>query len=307
MRATIAACRGLASTAMAGVLLLGQSTVSLGQSDVPGLFDIPLGIDASIGYLYDDNVTRAPSGPDKLSDQFYSLNASKTFAFPVTDFTRLSLEAFGGGELAVKHSNLGNVFGGIQAAFQYRGSTEFDAPTFSLFARGLGEHFGSDLRSGYRLTAGVSARQPITETLGVFGALARTWRNANNSVFDTHENSALASVDWTIAPYGTLTFTGEYRRGTLVSTGQKTLTIIDIAQAFVNDDVFTSPQMIDYRFEAKSWLTTLDYNLPINATSALDLSWRWVQTTSTEKASFPGGGALKYFDNQFNVVLLVRF
>jgi hypothetical protein len=75
----------------------------------------------------------------------------------------------------------------------------------------------------------------------------------------------------------------------------------------VNDDVFTSPQMIDYRFEAKSWLTTLGYNLPINATSALDLSWRWVQTTSTEKASFPGGGALKYFDNQFNVVLLVRF
>ena len=82
MRATIAACRGLASTAMAGVLLLGQSTISLGQSDVPGLFETPLGVDASVGYLYDDNVTRAPSGPDKLSDQFYSLNASKTFAFP---------------------------------------------------------------------------------------------------------------------------------------------------------------------------------------------------------------------------------
>ncbi|MET0681991.1 MAG: hypothetical protein ABWZ29_01470 [Casimicrobiaceae bacterium] len=306
MRATIAACRNLTSAAMAG-LLLGQSAISQAQSEAPGLFETRLDVDASVGYLYDNNVTRAPSGPDKLSDQFFSLNASKTFAFPVTDFTRLSLDAFAGGELAIKYSDLGNVFGGIQAALQYRGSTEFDAPTFTLFARGLGEHFGSSLRSGYRLSAGISARQPITESLGVFGALARNWRNANNSVFDTHENSALVSVDWSIAPYGALTFTVEYRRGTLVSTGQKTLTIIDIAQAFVNDDVFTSPQMIDYRFEAKSWLTTLDYNLPINASSALDFSWRRVQTTSTEKASFPGGGSLKYVDNQFNVLLLVRF
>jgi hypothetical protein len=75
----------------------------------------------------------------------------------------------------------------------------------------------------------------------------------------------------------------------------------------VNDDVFTSPQMIDYRFEAKSWLTTLDYNLPLGARSALDFSWRWVQSTSTNQATFPGGGSLKYIDNQFNVVYLVRF
>ncbi len=307
MTATIAAWRGLASAAMAGVLLLGQSTISQAQSDAPGLFETRLDVDASIGYLYDNNVTRAPSGPDKLSDQFYSLSASKTFAFPVTDFTRLTLEAFGGGEVASRYSDLGNIFGGVQTALQYRGSTEFDAPTFTLFARGLGEHFGSSLRTGYRFSAGISARQPITESFGVFGALARNWRNANNSVFDTHENSALVSIDYSIAPYGSFTFTAEYRRGTLVSTGQRTLTIIDVAQVFVDDDVFTSPQMIDYRLEARSVLTTLDYNLPINASSALDFSWRRVQATSTEKASFPGGGSLKYVDNQFNVLLLVRF
>jgi len=306
MKVAIVISRSLAAFCTAVFLMLGGSPAR-GQFVADDFLNLGLDLDASIGYLYDDNVTRAPSGPDKRSDQFYSLNASKTFAFPVTDFTRLTLDAFAGGELARSYSGLGSIFGGIQAAFQYRGSTEFDAPTFSAFFRGLGEHFGSTLRSGYRYSAGISARQPITDSLGVFGALAHNWRYAESSVFDTRENSALISIDYSIAPYGTLTFTGEYRRGTLVSTGQKTLTVIDIAEAFVNDDVFTSPQMIDYRFEAKSWLTTLDYNLPLGARSALDFSWRWVQSTSTDQATFPGGGSLKYIDNQFNVVYLVRF
>lgn len=305
--ARAARLRGFAAVGLAGLLAFGAIPAASAQFVGDIVPDLGLGVDASIGYLYDNNVTRAPTGPDKLSDQFYSLNASKTFAFPITDFSRLTVDVFGGGELARFHSGLGNIFGGIQPALQYRGSTDFDAPTFSVFFRGLGEHFGSELRSGWRYSAGVSVRQPITDTIGVFAAYAHNWRYAKSTVFYTRDNSVLASIDATVAPYGTLTLSGEYRRGTLVSTGQKTLTIIDIAQAFVNDDVFTSPQMIDYRFEAKSWLTTVDWNLPLGARSALDFSWRWTHSTSTENATFPGGGPLKYTDNQFNVVYLFRF
>ena len=92
-----------------------------------------------------------------------------------------------------------------------------------------------------------------------------------------------------------------------MSTGQKNLTILDIAQVFVEDDVFTSPQMIDYRFAADSVLTTLAYNLPVTQRSSLEFSWRRVQSTSTERASFPGGGTLHYVDNQFAFVFLARF
>ena len=266
-----------------------------------------LDIDVGLGYMYDDNVTRAPSGPDKLADQFYSLNASKSFVFPMSTFSRITVDAFVGGELTRTFAGLGNVFGGVQGALQYRGSTEFGAPTFVVFARATGEHFGSTLRSGGRYSAGISARQLVTDRLGVFGALAHNWRYANSEVFDTHDNSALLSVDYSAAPYGTVTLTGEYRRGNIVSTGQKTLAIIDIAQVFVADDVFTSPQMIDYRFAANSVLATLAYNLPISQTSSLEFSWRRVQSTSNESASFPGGGTLQYVDNQFALVLLVRF
>jgi len=295
------------TSSMAALLPLTCASDAAAQAMPDSFLDQRLDIDAGVGFLYDDNVTRAPNGPDRISDQFYTLNASKTFAFPLTEFTRFTLDAFAGGEAAQKYSGLGNFFGGGQGALQYRESTEFDAPTFTVFARALGEQFGSDLRSGYRISAGVSARQPVTDRLGIFVAYAYNWRNANNAVFDTHDNSVLASVDYSIAPYGSLTFTAEYRRGTIVSTGQPTLTIIDIAQVFVKDDVFTSPQMIDYRFEANSVLTTVDYNLPLNPSAAFDFSWRRVQSTSRDSASFPGGGSLKYIDNQFNVQLFVRF
>jgi hypothetical protein len=257
--------------------------------------------------MFDDNVTRAPTGPDKLSDSFYSLDASKTFAFPPTDFGRLTVQAFGGGELTRNYPGLGRIFGGGEAALQYRASTELDAPFFAVFIRGLGEHYGSELRSGYRYAGGVSVRQNITHKLELFASYTHNWRYANSSVFDTRDNAYLVSAGYTVDRYGTFTLTGEYRRGTLVSTGQKTLTIIDIAQVFVNDDVFTSPQMIDYRFEAKSVLTTLDWTLPLGSSYALDVSWRRTQSKSTEQASFPGGGSIRYVDNQFNVLFLFTF
>jgi hypothetical protein len=291
----------------AAALALAHAQGAGAQSPPEGLLDLGLDVDAGIGYLYDDNVTRAPAGPDKIADQFYSLNASRTFAYPVTDRTRFTVDAFAGGELAQKYSDLGSLFAGAQGALQYRGSAAFDAPTLALFARVLGEHFGSSLRSGFRYSAGVSARQPITQDLGAFVAYAYNGRDANNDVFDTHDNALLASVDYSFAPYGTLTLTAEFRRGTIVSTGQATLTIIDIAQVFVDDDVFTSPQMINYRFEADTVLTTVDYTIPINARAAVDFSWRRAKSKSRERASFPGGGSLEYVDNQYNLQLLLRF
>lgn len=300
---------GCTLLASAAALALGLPAArdAVAQSTPGGFADLDFGIDMSVGYLYDDNVTRAPSGPDKRSDQFYPINLSKAFAFRLTDYTRFTLDAFGGGEIAQRYSGLGNYFGGAQGAIQYRGSTELDAPTFTVFGRALGEQFGSALRTGYRFSAGVSARQPITDTLGVFVAYAYNWRNADSEVFDTRDYSLLASIDYSMGRYGSLTATADYRRGTIVSTGQPTLTIIDIAQVFVEDDVFTSPQMIDYRFAASTWIATLNYNLPIHPSAALDFSWRRAQSTSREQASFPGGGSLKYVDNQLSVLLTFRF
>jgi hypothetical protein len=292
---------------VAAGLAFGLDAATAAQPEPGVASGKPLDISVTAGYTYDDNVTRAPSGPDKLSDQFYSLGADKRFEIAVNAHTQLVVDAIVGGALARTYAGLGNVFGQVQGELQYRGSAAFDAPTLALFGRAVAEHYGSHLRSGYRYSAGVSALQPVTDRITLFGALAHHWRYANSAVFSTRENAALLNVDYSVTPHGTIYLTGEYRSGTVVSTGQPTLEILDVAQLFVKDDVFTSPQMLSYRFEARTVLTTLGYNLPIGRSSSFDFSWKRVQSTSSETASFPGGGALRYVDNQFTVAYLVRF
>ncbi len=289
------------------LLMLGLNAFAAAQTETTSVPGRPLDMSLNAGYTYDDNVTRAPSGPDKLTDQFYSFNGDKRFEIPAGAHAQLVMDVIIGGALARSFAGLGNIFGEVQGELQYRASSSFDSPTLAVFGRAIAEHYGSTLRSGYRYSAGISALQPVTDRITLFGALAHNWRYAESAVFSTRENAALLNVDYSIAPHGTVYLTGEYRRGTVVSTGQPTLQILDIAELFVKDDVFTSPQMIDYRFEAKNVLTTLGYNLPLGARSSLDFSWKRVQSTSTEQASFPGGGSLKYIDNQYSVVYLVRF
>jgi len=299
--------RRLAVLCTAAFLTIGCGVPAYGQSETENANATTLDIDVGVGLVYDDNVTRAPSGPDRISDQFVTANATKSFVFPVKDFNRITVDATLGGELADRHAGLSNAFVSLQGAWQYRPSTDFSAPTFAAFARGTAEYFGSSLRTGSRYSAGISARQPITDRVGLFGALAHNWRYADSSVFETHDNSGLVTVDYSAAPYGTFSLTAEYRRGNVVSTGQQTLAILDIAQVFIFDDVFTSPAMIDYRFEAKTVITNLVYSLPIGSRSAFELSWRRAQTTSIDRASFAGGGKLQYVDNQLTAFYVIRF
>jgi hypothetical protein len=288
-------------------LVLWSSSAAHAQSTTGGASPKPLDIVVNPIFRYDDNVTRAPSGPDKLSDQFYELSASKRFEIPVDAHTLVVVNAIVDGELAQRFHGLGRIAGEIQGELQYRGSGKFGAPTFALFGHALAENYGSGLRSGYRYSAGVSVLQPVTDRITLFGQFAHNWRYARSAVFNTRDNAVLLNVDYAISPRGTVYLSGEYRDGRVVSTGQETLQIVDIAQLFVPDDVFTSPQMVDYRFDARTVIATLGYNLPVGATSSLDFSWKRIQTRSTEHASFPGGGALEYVANQFAIAYLVRF
>jgi hypothetical protein len=65
--------------------------------------------------------------------------------------------------------------------------------------------------------------------------------------------------------------------------------------------------LISYRFEAKTVIATLGYNLPFGSYGSMDLSWRWAQSTPTQSPNFPGASTPRYVDNQFMVVYLKRF
>jgi hypothetical protein len=270
-----------------------------------GLFERPdFRIDA--GYTHDDNVSRADRSRDRLSDQIYSLKLSTSLNVPLGSNTRLRLDGFLGGEKFNTYTDLGRVSGGGQAEFQYRSSGNFGAPIFGVFARASAERFQSDLRDGFRYSSGITLRQPLTDRINLFGSLAYNVRQAREKTFDSRDASALLNLDYAAIANSTLYLTAEYRRGDMVSSGPPSLESIDLATAVVEDDVFDRQGFLDYRFKARTLLTTVGYNLPFGPSHSADLSWRRAESDPTDSLSFAGRKP-RYVDNQISIVYLMRF
>ena len=126
-------------------------------------------------------------------------------------------------------------------------------------------------------------------------------------MWDLTDYSAKLNLDYSLESRGTLYFTGEYQRGDVVSDGFATLVNVSLAQVFVLDDAFPGKRLFAYRSDARTWLSTVGYNLPLGNRTSIDFSWRRVQSTPTAQLDFPVQGSLRYVDNQYSVVLLKLF
>ena len=258
-------------------------------------------------YTYDDNVTRSSGAGNVLSDRFYTLTLNASQNLQHSENTRLVVLGFLGGEKYQTYDGLSRYFGGVQGEFQYRTSGEFDAPTFGFFVRGSRDQYESDLRDGYRYTAGLRVLQPVTDRIDVFAALAYNMRDGKSRVFDTQDYSARLNLDYSPARWSTVYLGGEYRHGDVVSTARPSLALVDIAEAIVRDDAITDTERLAYRLKADTVLTTLGYNLAFGEGHALDFSWRWVRSTATERPGYGTADAARYYVNQFSVAYLFRF
>jgi hypothetical protein len=264
-------------------------------------------VQIELGYTYDDNVTLGRAHDEVLWDQSLGLKASASRALRIDDHARLVVTGLLGGEKFNRYNGLSNLSGGLEAELRYRRSGAFDAITFAAFARGWLDNYASHLRDGSHYSFGVNARGALTDRIGLFGELAWNQRHAQSEVWDLTDWSARANLDYSLGSRGTLYLTGEYRRGDVVSDGFATLVNVDLAKVFVLDDAFPDKQLFAYRSEARTWVSTVGYNLPLGQRTSLDLSWRRVQSTPTAHLDFDVQGSLRYVDNQYSIVLLKLF
>jgi hypothetical protein len=287
------------------LLITGLACCAPAHADPQGAWK-RLDIRVDAGFMFDDNVTRAKESSDIRSDHAYSADLSKVFIFPGTEHTRTLLTGLLGGEKFVHYSGLSHAFGGVQGEFQYRSSAGFDAPTFAVFARAFAEQYESQLRDGSRYSAGVSMRQPVTDRIQLFGALAHDERKGYSDVFDTKDNAFRLNLDYTVTRSGTLYLTGEYRRGDIVADGQPALELIDIAKVFAADDAFPGEQLYCYRFDGTTAIATLGYNIGFSSRHSLDISWRRIESTPDQRPSYATSPS-SYVANQYSIVYLVNF
>ncbi|MEO7940530.1 MAG: autotransporter domain-containing protein, partial [Burkholderiaceae bacterium] len=276
-------------------------------SDDPELVhDEPINVQVEAGAAYDDNVTRAKAGADRMGDHSYTVNISKGLRQPLSENSRLMWTGTLGGEKFRQYNGLSRVSLGGEVEYQYRASSEFNEPTFGAFARLTGEAFESELRDGYRFSAGVSLRQALTDRINFFGALSHNRRHASSEVFSTIDNSMRGNVDYALSDKGILYLGAEYRRGDIVSTGRPSLENATVADVFVQDDAYPGGQLFSYRFRGSTTLLTMGYNLAVGPRDSIDFSWRLIRSTPGLRPSFVTSPR-SYRANQLSVVYLMRF
>lgn len=266
----------------------------------------PIDVQVDAGFMFDSNITRAKLPAEKLSDRVYSVNASYSKIFPISENIRAIVTGSLGGEKFDKYYRLSRAMAGAQGEVIYRPSADFDAPTFSAFVQSSAERYQSTLRNGYRYSVGLSVRQPLTDRVNLFGAVSYNERYGKSAVFNNRFNAVRLNVDYTLSTTETIYLTGEYRRGQIVSTGLPSLENIEVADVFVQDDAYPSGQFFSYRFDGKTVLSTLGYNLGLGPRHSLDLSWRRAQSTPGYRPAF-ATSPTSYIADQYSIVYLIRF
>jgi hypothetical protein len=256
---------------------------------------------------YDDNVSRARKD-DKLDDSFATLNLGASVPLQLSAQSRLVVSANVGGEKFKRFTGLDRNYANVQGELQYRKSGQFSEPIWGVFVRQGEDWYESTLRDGYRTSAGVSVRKPLTDKLFFFSALAYNHRDGRSTVFDTSEVSLRANFDYALSRRQTLYFGLEGRDGDIVSTASPNLAYFDIAKAVVRDDVFTDTTRFSYRFKAYTGIVTLGYNVGLGEHAALDLAYRAAYARPHDQPpSAVTTERIDYVDNQVTLSLLIRF
>lgn len=266
----------------------------------------PIDIQFDMSYMFDDNVARGRVTGDVFSDSAYSVNAGRSFTYWLPNPHWRGVVSYTlGGEKFNRFAGLSRAMATVQGELQYRTSPAFDAYTFALFGQATAEDYDSRIRDGYKYQIGLSARQAWTDRLSGFAAVSYHQRHGRSQVFDHREAAARFNVDYSLSTFETIYLTAEYRKGSIVSSGQPSLENIGIAEVFVLDDAYPG-QVFAYRFKGDTVISTLGYNLGLGPRHSLDFSWRRAQSTPDIRPSF-AVSPRSYIVNQYSLVYLVRF
>jgi hypothetical protein len=263
-------------------------------------------VQASASYTYDNNVTRALFAADQLSDHVLAADIGTNFTAAEFDQSRLMLRVGFDGQAHKNYSQLNQLRTSVEASYQYRGSPDFDAPTYAVLARASHLAAKSVLRSGHEAELEASVRRAFTDRIALFGAIGLHQRSAGSAVFSGHDRSLRLNLDYRLGLASTLYVGTELRHGELASTGLPSLESLDISSVLVRDTAFPDTAFFAYRFKARSALANTGVNLALGRAGSVDLSWRRVISQAVDKPSFLDK-ASRYGVSTWSLAYLVQF
>lgn len=292
----------IASAAGAGSTALMAQTMASGTAAQPE----PINVQFEAGVMRDNNATRAGFGPARFGDTVRFFGVSSSLAHPLTEHTRLWGSAAVGAEKYRRFDGLSRLHGSAELEYQYRASSQFDAPTFGAFVKFTGEEFDSEMRDGYRIGAGLSVRQSLNDRLSYSASVSHNARRASDRVFSGSENMVRGNVDLQLSDQAVMYFNADYRRGDIVATGWPNGGTPNVSSVFWWDDAFAAEGMVSYRLRGSSMQLTLGLNYAIAPRHSIDLSLRHVRTRAASSPNYVSSD-LSYKSSQLSLAYLFRF
>jgi len=272
-------------------------------SEVRGNFKPSMGIQVDTIFTHDSNVSRGYGTP--LSDNSLEFNMRKSHIFPFSSHTRAVVTGVLDGNFFKEYSGLTNISGGIKGSMEYRGSSEFMAPTYSFFANAFLDQYHSDLRDGHHYSVGLSFRSPLSDRIRFYATLASNKHKGSSPIFDDGDNSFSLNLDYDITRTGTIYFGGERRHGDIVSTIN-----YNFIPGTSMDDAF--PGLSCIKLGGTTDIYTLGYNWGLGTNDSIDFSMRKITSTLDSSSSniiwfYAGWWYSNYETKQYSIAYLRRF
>ena len=232
-------------------------------------------IDLDLGYRFDDNLNRGEAERDQLSDQAIEAGLSASYNQMLTPNSGIRL--IGSLRLVeqARYDALSQVAAGIELRYRIQPVAGYTAPWIQLASSYEHQQFrDSEIRDGELFDAELMVGKRFTDRLSTRAGYHREWRDAEQgNVFEWQRRTLFIGLDYRLQNASTLYLDVSRLDGDLVFTATSNPGYRRYAKAVSDDPAFGARRA--YRIEGSANQFGAGFNLPLGASSALDVGVRY--------------------------------
>lgn len=256
-------------------------------------------LDVDLGYRFDDNLNRGETTRDQLSDQAIEAGFSAGYSQMLTPNSGIRLT----GNLRLvdqdRYDDLSHLVTGVDLRYRIQPVAAYTAPWIQLAAGYEHQRFrDSEIRDGDLMQAELTLGKRFTDRIGTRAGYRREWRDARDTeVFEWQRRALFLGLDYRLDGDATLYLDLSRLDGELVFTATPNPRYRRHAKAISDDPAFGARRA--YRLESRASQFELGFNLPLGASSALDIGVRYFDAEAE--------GGTTYEDTQLSASWRYRF
>jgi hypothetical protein len=256
-------------------------------------------VDLELAIRHDNNLSRAESGRDILSDNVLDLGITATQSILLTPYSGLRIK--GGLHLAqhAEYTDLDQLSANAGFSYRIQPVAGYTAPWMELGASlERKNHRNSNIRDGEVLAAEAMVGKRFTDRIG--GRIGIGWEKRwadEAEVFEWNRHRIFALADYRAGLDTTIYASVSRDFGDQVFTATPAPSFRTVARAIADDPAFGARRA--YRLDAVSTTLELGVSMPVNASNVLDFGARHFRAEAD--------GSHTYNDTELRASWLYRF